>query len=214
MPFTKLDYQLITPTGVQEATGAEDLDSLQPVVLVGSDGSPYRFSRMFDSDIPSAEGWLLGVQAVWGAWISHAGTLGVTLIPRQESGVATRVVWLTEQQLQYLQEALSDHQLRALQSCRWSSHSESLVIENPQVLSCFAAPLAVEGELAVVSSVVHTASHNRTLTAAETLVWLADYALANGFAPTSPEQISNPQNRQDVQQMLDHLALPPESAAS
>jgi hypothetical protein len=205
--MSELDYHLITPSGMRDAAGNENLESLHPVVLVGSDGNPYRFVRMFDADIPSAEGWLLGVQAAWGAWISHAGTIGITLSANADSGVAARIVWLDEQQLNILQELMPEYELRTLNGCRWSSQAGGLVVQDPQVFNCFVLPLAVEGQTAVVSSIPHTATIERTLTSAEVLVWLSDYALANGFAYTSPEDISNPDNRQGVQDMLDRLKL-------
>ena len=200
-----LDYQMITPKGMRDADGSENLEGLHPVVLVGTDGSPYRFARMFDRPLPTSEGWLSGVQAVWGAWMSQAGTLGVTLVPRSDNGVAARTVWLDDEQLAWLQDGMSDYELRALQGCEWISQGGNLRLEAPQVFNCFAPPLNVEGEIAVVSSVVHTASADRTLTAAEALVWLADYALSQGFSYTSPELLSDPDNCQGVREMLSGL---------
>jgi hypothetical protein len=117
------------------------------------------------------------------------------------------MVWLSNQQIEDLQEIMSDYELRILNNCRWSSQAGGIVVQDPQVFNCFAPPLAVDGKTAVVSSIPHTASSERTLTAAETLVWLSDYALAHGFPYTSPESISSLTNRLGVQEMLASLKV-------
>jgi len=207
--------QILTPEGLLESASVDPGD-LQPLVLIGIDAHPRKVASSIGpgtEQVPIIEGWLLGVEAVWAARISRAGTLSTTLLSNPDAGIAAWTVWLHPDQLEKIQEGMVDHTLMQLDGCRWSSKSGDRVIVNPWALVLMHGALLVDGAPRAVAAIRATGGKAQSSMLAEVLIWLSDYALENGFPFTAPKDIvetacSSLQGHHAVNQMLLQLAGP------